>query len=510
MNRLYQQYYTKSNALTSYMITKLKLKTGAKLLEPCAGDGVFIDQLLMYDSTINIDAFELDPTEAAKLKNKYKNNKNVKVYNQDTLLSNILIESLNGVGQYDYIIANPPYGAWQDYDKRDELKQIYPGLYIKETYSTFLYLCIYLLKNEGRLVFINPDTYLNLHRHKVLRKTILEKTVIDEIAVFPSKFFPNVNFGYSNLSIISLSRCDDKNKCFTNKFSIFENFDQPSTLQNHNSTVVEHRLLQKDVYSALDHAFFISEDENVVSLINNCKTRIRDIAHCVTGFYSGNDKVFIRVFDQKVKNAGRYQLVDNNSIFLGDTPPINGINTNRNFIPLIKGGNTSYYKRSNAFLDWSLAAVQYYQTDKKARFQNSQFYFKKGIGVPMVSSLKVTASLIDGRLFDQSIVGIFPYDEKYLNYLLAFFNSSICSKLLRTINPSANNSANYIKKLPIIIPDDCTIQHIDYLVETIIGIKQNTSDTLEIEKTIDDIFTEIFLEHHDMFSKDSIQAELFA
>lgn len=217
MNRLYQQYYTKSNALTSYMITKLKLKTGAKLLEPCAGDGVFIDQLLMYDSTINIDAFELDPTEAAKLKNKYKNNKNVKVYNQDTLLSNILIESLNGVGQYDYIIANPPYGAWQDYDKRDELKQIYPGLYIKETYSTFLYLYIYLLKNEGRLVFINPDTYLNLHRHKVLRKTILEKTVIDEIAVFPSKFFPNVNFGYSNLSIISLSRCDDKNKCFTNK-----------------------------------------------------------------------------------------------------------------------------------------------------------------------------------------------------------------------------------------------------------------------------------------------------
>lgn len=284
------------------------------------------------------------------------------------------------------------------------------------------------------------------------------------------------------------------------KFSIFENFDQPSTLQNHNSTVVEHRLLQKDVYSALDHAFFISEDENVVSLINNCKTRIRDIAHCVTGFYSGNDKVFIRVFDQKVKNAGKYQLVDNNSIFLGDTPPINGINTNRNFIPLIKGGNTSYYKRSNAFLDWSLAAVQYYQTDKKARFQNSQFYFKKGIGVPMVSSQKVTASLIDGRLFDQSIVGIFPYDEKYLNYLLAFFNSSICSKLLGTINPSANNSANYIKKLPIIIPDDCTIQHIDYLVETIIGIKQNTSDTLEIEKTNDDIFTTIFFENHNTFS----------
>jgi len=43
------------------MIKKLGLKSGAKVLEPCAGDGVFIDQILIYDSTVNIDAFELDP-----------------------------------------------------------------------------------------------------------------------------------------------------------------------------------------------------------------------------------------------------------------------------------------------------------------------------------------------------------------------------------------------------------------------------------------------------------------
>lgn len=508
MSSLYQQYYTKSNDLTSYMIKKLGLKSGAKVLEPCAGDGVFIDQLLMYDPTISVDAFELDPIEATKLKEKYKNNKNIRIFNQDTLLSKDLIKSINGAGQYDYIIANPPYGAWQDYDKRDELKQIYTGLYIKETYSTFLYLCINLLKQEGRLVFINPDTFLNLHRHKVLRKIILEKTMINEIVVFPSKFFPNVNFGYSNLSIISLSRCDDKDKCFANQFSIYENFDKPASLQKHNSTVVEHRLLQKDVYSAMDHAFFVSEDECVSRLINNCKTRVGDIASCVTGFYSGNDKHFIRVLDQKLKNAGNYELVDSNEIFLDNKPPINGIKNNRFFIPLIKGGNITYYKKSNAFLDWSLAAVQHYKTDKKARFQNSQFYFKNGIGVPMVSSQKVTASLIDGRLFDQSIVGIFPNDGKYLNYLLAFFNSSICTKLLRTINPSANNSANYIKKLPIIIPDDYTINHIDHLVEIILEARKNDSDTFEMENTIDDIMSVIFSEEHESFSKNIIQAEL--
>ena len=95
-----------------------------------------------------------------------------------------------------------------------------------------------------------------------------------------------------------------------------------------------------------------------------------------------------------------------------------------------------------------------------------------------------------------------------MNYLLAFFNSTICTKLLRTINPSANNSANYIKKLPIIIPDDYTINHIDHLVEIILEARKNDSDTFEMENTIDDIMSVIFSEEHESFSRNIIQAEL--
>jgi type I restriction-modification system DNA methylase subunit len=91
--------------------------------------------------------------------------------------------------KYDFIIANPPYGAWQDYEKRGKLKLIYPKLYIKETYSTFLFLCLSLLKEAGRLVFITPDTYLNLHTHTYLRKFILQNALVEEIAIFPSSFF---------------------------------------------------------------------------------------------------------------------------------------------------------------------------------------------------------------------------------------------------------------------------------------------------------------------------------
>ena len=40
-------------------------------------------------------------------------------------------------GGYDRIIANPLYGGWIDYDRRKQLKRLYPVLYVKETYSLF-------------------------------------------------------------------------------------------------------------------------------------------------------------------------------------------------------------------------------------------------------------------------------------------------------------------------------------------------------------------------------------
>lgn len=59
-------------------------------------------------------------------------------------------------------------------------------------------------------------------------------------------------------------------------------------------------------------------------------------------------------------------------------------------------------------MNWSKNAVLHYKKDKKARFQNPKYYFRYGIGVPMISSSSITASLIEYKLFDQSIVGIFP------------------------------------------------------------------------------------------------------
>ena len=114
-------------------------------------------------------------------------------------------------------------------------------------------------------------------------------------------------------------------------------------------------------------------------------------------------------------------------------------------------------------------------------------------GVPMVSSTQITAALLNYRLFDQSIVGIFPHDAADLWYLLAFFNSPTCNTLIHTINPSANNSANYIRKLPLLRPDSVQSETIQRLVQTIMEQAQSTGQfDKALKAQLDDIFLAIY------------------
>jgi spermidine synthase len=470
--RIYQAFYTKSAPIVDYMVNKLLLNPTDKILEPCGGDGVFVEAILEVNQLANIDICELNPASIDVLQRKFSIFKNVSIRECDTLLDNNLSFNSNFGGYYDKIIANPPYGAWQDLTKRAVLKKMYPELYAKESYALFLFRCIELLKEGGILSFIIPDTFLNLHMHKAIRKHILTKTKIIELSLFPSSFFPGVNFGYANLSIITLQKTSNQKECLSNSFNVFTNFSKVEQLAKINKEELKvYSFSQQEIFSNPDFAFLISDNSSISKAINEAPLKVGDVASCVTGFYSGNDKIFLKVNSVNLKNGKNYELVDPNKINREYKNVINildGIDNEKHFLSIVKGGNTKYLKPEGWFMNWSTEAVLHYKKDKKARFQNPQYYFRFGIGVPMISSSTITASLIENKLFDQSIVGIFPKDESLTYYLLAFFNSPTCNKLIRTINPSANNPANYIKKIPFIAPSDRQKELINATIQSIL------------------------------------------
>jgi phospholipid N-methyltransferase len=500
MEKVYKSYYTKSDPIVRYMVRMLSVDHGMRVFEPCAGDGVFIDALNSTIPNISIDIYELNPNAIEILREKYKSNNNIKITQGDTLTSLELRLFSTAGGIYDRIIANPPYGGWQDYDKRKRLKRLYPKLYVKETYALFLYRCIQLLRDGGVLVFIIPDTFLNLHMHTKLREYIFTNTKMREICLFPSSFFPGVSFGYSNLCIVTLQKTVNRNECLDNEITVITGLKSVSELSElGNMTKEQHKVFkfkQRDVNKNIDHALFVSENQNITDLINKSEIKIGDIADCITGFYSGNDKRYLHSISKEIKNGKKYNVVDKSLIYKkydSKVDILKGIEGGKHFIPIVKGGGIKYFKPDSWYMDWGIEAVKNYKKDKKARFQNSQYYFKFGVGVPMVSSSQITAALIGNKLFDQSIVGIFPKNQKWTYYLLAFFNSPTCNKLIRIINPSANNSANYIKKIPFLSTSEDNLKKIDFIAKKIIsdlkeGKEYNTNDELELNEIIKRVY----------------------
>ena len=513
-------FYTNSEDITFYMSSRLGIHNGDIILEPSAGEGIFIDEVLKTRKKVHIDALDINDDAISILQKKYDDNPDVDVRKTDTLFDSQLdkydisqlwlkqtdtlldeqLDFFNSTGgHYTGVIGNPPYGAWQDYERRDRLKKKYVGQYVKETYSLFLLRCISVLKLNGRLSFIIPDTFLYVNMHTKLRELLLKKTKIEEIIIFPSKFFPGISFGYSNLCIITLER-SEMQVAINNSVKIYRGFKKseefrrlivndtlPSYIENFN-------LKQSDVLSNPQHRFVFA-DNQIVSLLKKTTVNLGDIADVVTGFYTGNNKRFIKAASDTVKGAKNYEVIDQ-SMIVDNSSTDGEPNLSEAYIPFIKSASETRYVRNHEdwYVRWDSETVSFYKADKKARFQNSDYYFKTGIGIPMVKSSKIKAFLMQNRVFDQSIVGIFPKDKAKLNYILALMNSDIINQIIHIINPTANNSANYIKLIPYIEPSCSALKIINDLVNKIFKLSEEgaISEVNKIEKEIDCMITDIY------------------
>lgn len=485
---VYRSFYTTNSQLVAYMIRLLAPEHGDSCLEPAAGSGCFIDGMLATGKQLKICAMELSADAISILQTKYADYSNIQILHQDFLLSSSL--SCHKARTFDRIIANPPYGGWQTYKKRNALKTIFPGLYVKETYSLFLVQSLYQLRFNGRAVFILPETFLYLHLQKELRKRVLDQYSILSIDIFPSKLFPHIHFGYAGLCIISIG--NQKPACH---HSIYIRQCQSLT-ELISDQGMKYQVNQHSILLRPECTFPLQGYSAETRLIDHATLRLGDIADCVTGIYTGADTQFLRrSHNNLTRGRKKYQEADTQHISQqNNCPPLDGLPASACFIPLLKGGGIPYFKPVVWFIDWSEQAVLFYKTNPKARFQNRQYYFQRGIGFSMVSSGRATASLIQKTwLFDQSVVGVFPKDPALFGFIMALLNSTICWKLLRQINPSANHSARYLRRLPIILPNPERLAWLDDAVSNYLRQLELTGQRNEpIESILDETIGKLY------------------
>lgn len=309
MDKKLQAYYTNSDCITNYMVNNLELEDNELILEPGCGEGAFVDKILSTGKNVSIDIYDIDDHAIKVITKKYENQGNIKIYKSDTLLDKRLdLPSCKG---YTKIIGNPPYGAYLDIDMRKSLRKKYPEIYIKDTYVIFLYRCLKLLRPNGKLAFIVPDSFLYLNMYKNFRQYLFGNFCIEEIAIFPSKLFPGISFAYSNLCIVTIK--NDKSKITKNNMHIYDHINRETQFNDIvNKRLNPKSISQKSILGNFDYNFHLNK--NIENIIQQAKVTLGDLADCVTGIYTGNNKKFIKVLSHKIRNSKDYQVIDHEKI----------------------------------------------------------------------------------------------------------------------------------------------------------------------------------------------------
>lgn len=472
----FQAHYTSSKDINGLMCELLGDTTDKKILEPCIGSGEFIKGL--KGSPRIVHGFDVDTAHFNELHCNFSRFLELeKLDFIDTCLFESLFTRTIEKGGYDALICNPPYGLKFSKEYRKEIKKALPNFYARESFGLFMLLGIECLRENGRFVFIVPDTFFTSRNHTALRKFLASSTRITEIIQFDSNRFDGINFGYGGLCIIAgnYRKPDDDKITWVNAKDISGDLRDifAKNRYSYPSYILQDTAgdgwVHPEIYQQLS-----TPKESVL---------LGDIAECRTGIYSGNNSRFFGFDDLRppARANGHPINWESNVVKreLTHEEKQNGINSAEVYVPLVRGGHRSPFEKTQHAINWSKDSVKYYRMDKKARLQNHSYYFRKGLAIPMVTSGRLTASYMEHSIFDQGVVGVFPKVEEHIPFILIYLNSEQATEYKSVINPTANNSANYLKRIVLPKPTKSAIHDSISIVQY---AKINGWDTTESER----------------------------
>lgn len=434
-----QEFYTDARAINELMIAELGNVEGKLVLEPAVGEGAFLPGLA---KARRVDAVDINPASIEVVRSRFPDHVRTMVGDFiDHFARPALIRDLSLEKSYDAVICNPPYGLKFTVEYRKLLKRFFPKMYARESYGLFLFLSVGILREGGRFCFVVPDTFLASRNHKLLREFLSRSANIEKAYVFNSSRFETVNYGYGSMCVISgtASLNGQTEPCvFINSRS------SENTIQNGDQRIVGASELRESAASGW--TTYLSPAGSSLDEIT-----LGELADCKTGIYTGDNPRFCGFMGTPPRRINGHEILASQvfSGTLSQQQRAKGIEDGPHYVPLVRGGHWAPFKKQQNYIDWSVDAVSYYRDDKKARLQNHSYYFLKGLAVPMVTSGRITASLMENAVFDQGVVGVFPKCPNDLEVLMVVLNSRYATQSKLKVNPSANNSANYLKRISL-------------------------------------------------------------
>lgn len=195
-------YYTPikiAEFISHWVIEPARFQT---VLEPSAGDGVFIETLKQLNTDVEVTAIEILEEEASKISGKIDGYPNFRVENIDfyDFYEKFRGESLNGENEgYDVVLGNPPYIRYQYLSKeqRDFQSDILQNNGLKpnklvNAWMAFTVAAVEMVKNQGKIAFVLPSDLLQVSYAKQLRNFLFDSLSSLTVITFDDLVFDGI------------------------------------------------------------------------------------------------------------------------------------------------------------------------------------------------------------------------------------------------------------------------------------------------------------------------------
>ncbi|MCL1864486.1 MAG: N-6 DNA methylase [Spirochaetes bacterium] len=431
-------YYTPDSIVSE--ITKRAASPSSKFLDPCCGSGQFL--LALADTIknpeniygIDIDAIAVNIAKINLIMKFPDIDFYPKVFCADFLfdIDQVFLRDKLKVTEFDCIATNPPWGSHFSNSDLKIFKSCYPEISSGESFSFFLVKSLNLLKEDGILSFVLPESVLNVKLHSDIRKYIYNR--------------------------YGISRIEQKKKVFRNIYSSTVIIDIENSKKNDSVKIVNSQGTKSIGYAKLgcnrDFHFNIninSEDEKILSKIYSLNYRtLKDNAVWALGIVTGNNNYYIK--STKLKG----------------------------YEPVIRGIDITPYKISASGSFIKFEPKRFQQTADVSIYRKSEKLIYR-----YISNRLIFACDKEGRLTLNSANILIPqFEDIDIKVVMALFNSELYQFIFQKKFSSIKVLRSHLEELPI--PDLSKSVH-DYILYLVKNIEAGES-TDKLDEYIYKIF----------------------
>ena len=182
-------YYTPEDICVSMLAEFLELTPDTKFCDPCCGSGNFIIEAIRRGiQPQNVFGFDTDSTAIAITKQRILNETG---YKSDHIVCTDFLESVAKSPEleniYDVIATNPPWGKKMHRKVRMEYSELLNPGKRSDTTSLFIIAMLKVLKTNGHLALLLPDTFFKIATFQDVRRKLLDYDLIS-ITDFGKRF----------------------------------------------------------------------------------------------------------------------------------------------------------------------------------------------------------------------------------------------------------------------------------------------------------------------------------